>query len=190
MDRWGNEYYRYVITLKDLLEDEGINPKNSSDTHHDKWRGWKFYLQRIKGKPKNIATTITKKFIEILIDNLIDNNAIYMLPNGIGCIAIAQRPIESKYYVYEIKYKQARPVCYILLSPKGWKKKRNALKIILSKNNWQRVEDNIKKGFIYMTYERLLQEVGYDVRTKKDKNDIQSKIFRSSVYKKPSCETV
>lgn len=175
-DPWNNVYYRYFVEIADLLADGGINRKTN-------WKGWEHYLwksiKKLGRVRKNKQTTIsrkvrgiTDKFIDILIDELIDNNAVYMLPDGQGCIAIAQRPIKSKRYKYVIEYKQAMPTCYILLSDKAFRSKKRIYKIVLSSRNYQRIESKLKSGFVYMTYEKLVRELNYGIH-KKINNDIQ-----------------
>jgi hypothetical protein len=187
--------YKYTIELKDLLVDGGIN--SAHDHWRHRWKGWEYYLwEGIKKTGvkrfnkstliKNKVRIVTKKFIDILIDELIDDNAVYVLPNGIGYIAIAQRPINSKLYKYVIKYKQAMPVCYLLLTEKGWKASKQCYKIILSDDNYERMKKKIRSGYEYVTYESLIREVGIELKPKRPKDAAQHKVFRPHVHPEPA----
>jgi len=135
--------------------------------------GWKAYLSKFIKKTgryissnkqkisEGIANGYIRSFFGVMMDEIIDNNSIFVEPNNSFAIAIAQRKSDSKKYKYDIETRSGNLICYIVLNPKFFRHIRKNYYIYLSKHQKKRIADNIKAGKRYITYEQLINQLDY-----------------------------
>lgn len=161
-DKLGNECELYILSILDVVQ-MNITP----------FEGWKKYLHKMIRKKKlwvrtnlqhyseQLVNGHMREFLGVLMDEIIDNNSIFVEPNNSFAIAIAQRKSDSKVYRYDIATGTGKVVCYFIMNPKFFYHTKKNYFIKLSKAQQKRIQENIKSGKRYITYEQLITQLDY-----------------------------
>ena len=132
---------------KDILADEIKKLKNKSPEH-------------ITAFMTKIVNKIAELFFDRVLRDMIENNAIFMMPREHVYMVIAQQSTKSGNHSYDKKHGQSRVMPFIVFTKRGFGIAKGRKKMItLSRKYTELLNEELNNGHIYPVIDEIIAKM-------------------------------